>query len=203
MTTEFIDTTKPNAVNLILMMGTLLDITFAYVTVYLLISKLYAMIYIRYSMSNKNDIETENVDDFHIKTLHENKMILVVSKLVILLLIAVISSLIAIILILFFGDWVQLTYVTDQMINVLVLYFTFDFSKDIYIKYCCGKWCIVKCFPYIKTFSMTCQCDNKKNGCKQCCCYTCNNCYSKEKRTEQQHIFKLAKQEAELLVNEL
>ena len=125
------------------------------------------------------------------------------TKLVIILIIAITSSILALFVIVFFDDWTLLAYTLDSTINCILLWFTFEFAKYYYHKYCCGKICVLKCFPIVKSCALSCECQSNKNGCISCIHCLCKYCVKKNEREKSRNIYRMAKNEVSLILNEL
>eukprot|EP01084_Bolivina_argentea_P249002 416662_1 len=167
-----------------LAVGFLMETVAAFLSIYLLINKLFAML---------NDMKD-------VCSTHQNKLILLVTRLVILILVAVISSYVCIMTIVLGLGYTIIFYSCDTMINMYCLWLTFSFNEKYYEKYFCGDKCTKCCFPMIKTLALTCVSKKHTNKCFICCCYLCRYCCVKKKRRLQVKIYKEAKTEIQLIV---
>eukprot|EP01084_Bolivina_argentea_P045114 83036_1 len=203
-----------NLYKIVLIYSCVIDIMNAYFCIHLLVSKLFKMIYA--SMETKNVSPTTNtsismadVKYFHGQTNSHNRLIKMMSKLIILLTIAVISSQITVIMAVVVPDFLYMWYSMDCCINLYILWLNFNFTDKYYRKYFCGNKCIRCCFPLVKTMAISCndECNgnNDHSLCKEIfCCfwYGCKHCLCDQtNRNEQMKVYIMAKAEIELVVN--
>ena len=208
-----------NLNRILFMFGQFMDILYAYLSVHLLVSKLFTMIYLQIACDEKDkrrytdmeiNVSMQDVEQFHWKTYTSNKFIKMISKLLILLLAAVISSQFTIVMYLILPDFIYLWYSLDTMINIYTFWLSFHFAEKYYASYFGGNACIRCCFPFVKTLALTCndECNKGVNdernlyiGVCCCCCYGCKHCINTKDRKKGLELYIMSKAEIELVLN--
>eukprot|EP01084_Bolivina_argentea_P309191 534795_1 len=98
-----------------------------------------------------------------------NEFILLSTKLIILLSIIVCSTMFTyMIQILIPVDLSAVFGPLDNVVQMYCLWLTFNFTQKHYYRYFCGKTCIILCFPFIKSLTLT-----QHSFCCCCCTYYC------------------------------
>ena len=188
----------------ILFVAQICDIIYAYLSLHLLVAKLFRLIYVQNIEAATVSEKNTDAATFHRRTQQSNRMILSVSRLAILLSVAIASSQTAVILLLVAPHFVFCIYSVDCAVNMYCLWLNFNFATKYYQTWFCGTQCMKNCFPLIKTLALTCEgcSDGERNGCAQCgicCCYCCSHCCNEKERRRQRDIYAMSREETELM----
>ena len=179
--------------------GILVEFIYNFVAVYLLVSKLCALIVSDPTDSKKiksRASATGTVCRFHISTAKHNQFVLLMSKLIILLVITMLISYISFAMS-FIPRFIIVAFALAVMVHLWCLYLNFKFSKHVFDNWFGGRACTKWCFPCMKTMALSWK--DRKCGCCYVCCHCC--CYMCCLDEEQIRIRELAKQEIALIVS--
>eukprot|EP01083_Nonionella_stella_P072161 194362_1 len=180
------DSKGPFYINLGYMFGTLSDVTMQFVSLYLLLSKLFA--HIRRSRKLRGDNGELKKTDVY--------FMLLATRLSILFLIIVVTSQMTLVLFMMVPLLNPILYSIDNMINVYCLWLSFSMNDNVYKKYFCGEQLTKVCFPFISSVAVC--CDEERN-CHCCCCCVCCTCDAKKKEYHKE-LLANAKIEIELIL---
>merc|ERR1711933_119129 len=94
----------------------------------------------------------DHVEIWYNSTKQMNKILLLISKLMLLLITSILTSQIALVL---FLTIVPRAYGIDSCVNIYCMYLSFGFTEKVWKNFFCGNKCVQCSFPFIKMWAFT------------------------------------------------